>query len=111
MSYCPHHDPLLRAGVLHCLDCHRVTYPTDACWVDEGKLLAVYPRACAHEPGGALVVDVTRMGTTPVDFDPELYATGRKCLGVNSAGRPCRAYAVPGSHYCYQHADQGREAR
>lgn len=32
----------------------------------------------------------------------------RRCLGVTAKNRPCRAWAVIGTHYCSHHAHQAR---
>jgi hypothetical protein len=103
-SYCPDHDPLLRAGFVTCDSCGRVAFPTDAAWLDaDGPLvIAAFPRLCQHYPRSEVrVIDVEKLPV--VDFDAARYDPGRRCAGRTRAGARCRAHARPGSDFCAQH--------
>jgi len=96
---CPHHDPLIRAGIVHCGQCDQVAYAVDAEWVDETKLVATYPALCEHQTGGTWFVDVTRLQP----LRPKRGAHG--CTGRTRGGRPCGGWPVGGSDRCRWHAE------
>jgi hypothetical protein len=110
-------DPLLLAGVLRCTICGRAAFPVDATWVDELVLLADYGRPCPHTRGGLVLVDLRGLDVgqqfVRLMSAAELarYVPGRRCLGRNRFGKPCRAYAGAGSDYCDHHGAQTARGR
>jgi hypothetical protein len=85
-------DPLLRAGIIVCPSCGRVSHPTDAAWVDADHVMATWPPPCEHTPGLAWVVAVD-----------ELVPQTRWCLApTRSTGEPCRRRVVDDGR-CHLH--------
>lgn len=97
------HDPIMQAGVMSCPECGRVAFPTDAVRLDDARIIATYPRPCCHVRGGMVVLDVDDLPVAPVGPLLSTYVAGRRCAGRNRFGRPCRAYADPGSDFCHDH--------
>lgn len=102
-AYCPHHDPLIQAGSIHCGQCDLRGYPTDAEWVDETKLLVTYEALCAHRAGEVWLVDVTRFERAPRSIPGP-----RRCAAPTRTGTLCRAYVRPGSDRCRWHVGARR---
>lgn len=92
VHYCPDHDPMLRAGILTCPACGRVSYPTDAIWLDPRLTMATYPAPCEHTRGGTVVGD-------PADLGPnQLW-----CQAPTRGGDPCRNRRPADGGPCYVH--------
>jgi hypothetical protein len=108
--YCPDHDPLLVAGHIDCRGCGSRSYPTEAAWIGEDLILATYEVACEYDCGrrrdsGAVLLDLGSDQTVPLVPRP------RRCRAIASTTRrPCRAYAPPGSGYCFHHDPAKRAA-
>lgn len=106
-------DPILWAGAARCVQCGRAALPTDAEWLDDGWLiLAAYSRPCGHVGERFNVIDLRAYGAGPGKWpalpgDLALYLPGRRCLARNKRGRPCRAFALPGSDCCGAHPPTG----
>ncbi len=96
-------DPIVQAGAMCCPGCGRVAFPTDAVRLDDALIIATYPRPCCHVHGGTIVLDVYDLPAVPVGPLLSEYVPGRRCAGQNRLGRPCRAYADPGSDFCHAH--------
>jgi hypothetical protein len=102
MSYCPVHDPILCAGARQCMICGAVGFPLDAEWIDDIMILVSYEGACRHARAATVIVDTMSI-TAGSDIDLTRYVRGRRCAGRTRRGRPCRAYARPGSDFCGAH--------
>jgi hypothetical protein len=98
------HDPIVQAGAMFCPKCGRVAFPVDAARLDDARIIATYPGACGHLRGGTVVLAVDDLAAEPVGPLLAAYVPGRRCIGRNRFGRPCRAYACPGSDFCHAHA-------
>ncbi len=103
MSQQRQRDPLLYARFLKCATCHRVSFPTDAEWLDDELILATYPAACPHAPTITVVIEVRELIVAMAGIDTEKYLPRRRCAGTTTRGRSCRAFAQPGSDFCAAH--------
>lgn len=99
------HDPIVQAGAMRCITCDRVAFPTDAARLDAARILATYPAPCRHVRARTLVIDLDDLAAAPADPALSAYVSGRRCAGRNRFGRPCRAYADPGSDFCQTHTE------
>lgn len=97
------YDPIVQAGVVRCQRCGRVAFPTDAERLDAALIIATYPAPCHHGRPRTLVIDLDDLPAAPVAPELSAYVRGRRCAGRNRSGRPCRAYADPGSDFCQAH--------
>jgi hypothetical protein len=104
MRPCLHHDPITVVGARQCGTCAAVGYPLDAIWVSDSLILVTYDASCQHVKSGTVVIDPASIVTT--DLELARYVRGRRCAGVNARRRPCRAYAQPGSDFCWSHRGQ-----
>jgi hypothetical protein len=97
---CPGCDPILCAGYCRCDVCGRAAYPSDAIWLDGGRLMAFYPAACDHHHDRAWLV-TPGAGDAPAEW----------CQAIaSSTGALCRQRARPGSPFCHHHDPARREA-
>lgn len=83
-------DPLLATGHLTCSRCAAVSYPSQATWLDDSKVLALFPAPCEH------VSEAIRLVT------PSALPADRRCQGVTLTGQRCRN-AVTTEGWCVQH--------
>jgi hypothetical protein len=91
MSYCcAAHDPLVRAGAVHCAGCGD-RHPVDAGWLTDGLALVNYS-SCEHRPAETWVVSVA-------DLDEH----APRCQATTRQGRACRARPRRGVPYCTAH--------
>ena len=115
MTYCPEHDPILRAGSARCTRCNRIVFPVDADCLPGGLILPL-PAVCSHARGAVMIVDPATLPERDPGFDLEryfaleLYLPGRRCVGSTRYGRRCRSPARPGSEYCPKHLLQESES-
>jgi hypothetical protein len=98
MSYCPDHDPILRAGFGRCGACGHTAYPDDAEWLEDGTILASYPAACEHARPGTWIIDPDALAADP----------GWCAAQTTTTGSPCRKRPRPGSAFCWWHQDSAR---
>jgi hypothetical protein len=99
-------DPLIYARFLRCGTCLQVRFPVDAQWLEPGLILAAFPGSCPHVSPVTVIIDVPEMIAATADIDPAKYLPGRRCAGITSRGRRCRAFAVPGCDFCAAHPAQ-----
>jgi len=108
MNHGAAYDPILLAGYAYCRICTRVAYPTDAEWVSDELIIAAYPAVCGHVGPRMIILDPDQL--SPVaGVIPAKHLPGRRCAGMNSRGRPCRALAAPGSDFCGTHRAGARK--
>ncbi len=100
-------DPIMVAGLACCPVCARVTYPSEASWLDDTLIIASFPASCGHSRARTAVIDPKQLPAMP--GDPCRYVSDRRCAGRTRAGRPCRGYAETGSDFCSVHGDAGAE--
>jgi hypothetical protein len=94
VSYCPGCDPIVCAGHVRCPTCGQAAWPSDAAWVGDDRVLAVYEAACSHLGDAAWIVG-TGAEPTPDEW----------CKAIaRSTGELCRQRARAGSGgYCSVH--------
>jgi hypothetical protein len=98
------HDPITVVGARQCGTCAAVGYPLDAAWISGSLILVTYEASCRHVKSETAVVNPASIVSTELELAK--YVRGRRCSGLNSRRRPCRAYARPGSDFCWSHRDQ-----
>lgn len=74
--------------------------------MDHQHILAAFPKPCGHIHGGNYLLNTATPPARAPLADPGRYVAGRRCTGVRSDGKLCRAYAKPGLDFCRNHADQ-----
>lgn len=96
MSYCPRHDPLLRAGQAVCGRCGSIAYPVDAAWLTATLVVADFPDLpCGHGSGRAWVVDTAALAPPH-----------RWCHRPTRAGEPCRRRTGVDGGHCRAHRQE-----
>lgn len=104
MMSCLDQDPITVVGARQCGTCAAVGYPLDAMWISESLILVTYEASCRHAKSETVVIDPSTIVTTELELAK--YVRGRRCAGRNARRRPCRAYAQPGSDFCWSHQEQ-----
>jgi hypothetical protein len=98
-------DALLRAGAIQCEACGAAGLPTDAAALTPALILVTYESPCNHQRPATMLVHTGSI--SEVDLDLSKYLRGRRCAarcrGRRTRGRLCRAYAQPGSDFCWVH--------
>jgi hypothetical protein len=92
LYYCAGHDPLLRAGIASCTRCGRVAYPVDAVWLDNGLILASFPKVCEHTHASVWIGDPRRLTRAPEWCHVRTRTTGERCRNRSRDGGPCRIH-------------------
>ena len=109
-GYCPAHDPILAAGFLLCPSCGRRSYPADAEWVGTDLVIASWQRGCSHIRLHVMLVRPSLL--EPCDEpEPERGPCQATVRHGRRRGERCLHPAVPGTGYCYFHADESGDPR
>lgn len=93
IPYCHDHDPLIRAGSICCGTCGGLGYPTDAAWLDDGRILATFGAVCQHGPdGGTWIIDPAEYARHRNKWCHRPTKDGGRCRNRSRNGRPCRIH-------------------